>query len=321
MRRAILAVPTAALLFAGCEKEITVDLPEAEEKLVVQGTIEPGRAPIVVLTHTQSFFDPTDLNSLLGIFEYGAVITVDDGNGPVQLEEVSGTAIPDAILADAAQMIGLEPVLIQYAGIPIYTRTDGTLMGEVDRTYSLTVQQDGKTLTGTTELFAAEPLDSVWFKLANQSQGDDSLGFIWQTTSDPSGVENHYRWLARRISHDPDGTIKDAFFIAPYFAAFEDKYIDGLTFDWSINRGSEPYSDDDDDTNEESGYFKRNDTVVIKFCSIGKAEFDFYNSTDNNTTSQGDLFSNPSNVTSNITGGLGVWAGWSPWYDTLVCTP
>ena len=321
MKRTLLLLAATVVLFSGCEKEITVELPVTEQKLVVEGTIEPGRAPIVVLTHTESFFDPTDLYSLLGIFVTGATITVDNGDGPVQLQEVSGTAIPDDILADAAQLIGLEPYLIQFSGISIYTLTDGSLLGEIGRNYALHVQSGDKTLTSSTHLYEVEPLDSVWFKLAQQDPDDDSLGFIWQTTSDPLGVENHYRWMARRINHDPDGTVKDAFFLSPYFASFEDKFIDGLTFDWSINRGEEPYSDDDDDTNEESGYFKRGDTVVVKFASIGRAEFEFYNSLDNNTTSQGDIFSNPANVKSNIEGGLGVWAGWTPWMDTLVCDP
>lgn len=322
MKRTVLLLPAIALLLGGCEKEITVDLPVTEQKLVVEGTIEPGEPPLVVLTHTESFFDPTDLYSLLGIFETGAIITVDDGDGPLQLQEISGLAITGATLDRAAQLIGLEPYLIQFAGISVYTLTDGSLMGEIGRSYALSVQSaDGRTATSSTRLYEVEPLDSVWFKLAEQNEDDDTLGFIWQTTSDPLGVENHYRWMARRINHDPDGTVKDAFFVSPYFASFEDKYIDGLTFDWSINRGSEPYSDDDDDTNEESGYYKRGDTVVVKFASIGRDEYEFYNSLDNNTTSQGDLFSNPSNVKSNVDGALGIWAGWTPWIDTLVCVP
>ena len=27
------------------------------------------------------------------------------------------------------------------------------------------------------------------------------------------------------------------------------------------------------------------------------------------------------NVKSTVTGGIGIWAGWSPWVDTLVCDP
>jgi hypothetical protein len=48
----------------------------------------------------------------------------------------------------------------------------------------------------------------------------------------------------------------------------------------------------------------------------------FYNSFQNNVASQGDVFSNPANVLSNIDGGLGVWSGWGvPVLDTVVCQP
>ena len=53
----------ATLLFTACTKDITVDLPDYPEQLVVEGTIEPGVPPIVILTRTQSYFAPTDLNA------------------------------------------------------------------------------------------------------------------------------------------------------------------------------------------------------------------------------------------------------------------
>ena len=298
-----------------------MDLPETEQQVVINGTIEPGRAPLVVITRTQSYFDPTDFNSLLASFVNNATVTVDNGDGPVTLEAVSGAAIPDELLLDAAQLIGLDPIYVVFLNLTVYTKTDGSLLGEVGRSYALHVDAMDRTITGTTALYEPEPLDSVWFKLANQNPGDDSLGFIWQTTSDPPGLGQHYRWMSRRINLDDEGQVKDPYFITPLFASFEDKYIDGLTFDWSINRGTEPSSTDTDDENEEGGYYKRDDTVVVKFVTFGNAEYEFYSSLDNNIVSQGDMFSNPANVKSTVTGGIGIWAGWSPWVDTLVCDP
>ncbi|MBK7947096.1 MAG: hypothetical protein IPJ85_18100 [Flavobacteriales bacterium] len=34
------------MLLAGCEKEITVDLPQSEPKVVVEGSIETGQPPL-----------------------------------------------------------------------------------------------------------------------------------------------------------------------------------------------------------------------------------------------------------------------------------
>lgn len=310
-----------ALWFSACTKEITVDLPPAEEKLVINGTIEPGQPPIVVVTRTESFFAPTDFASLLGIFVRTATITVNDGTGPVTLAKRSGFNIPDTVLERAAQMIGIDPFAIQIADIMVYFDTSASMTGQVGKTYALNVQAEGKTVTGSSFMMPPEPLDSLWFKLAQQDPGDDSLGFIWQTTSDPIGIGNCSRWMGKRINAGFDGEQKDDIFIAPEFASFEDQFIDGLTFDWAINRGNAPFSTADDDENAERGYFKRGDTVVVKYVAFGQAEYEFYNSKDGNANSQGDLFSTPSNIKSNVVGGLGVWACWSPSLDTLVCQP
>lgn len=321
MKRFNLLLLASAIALTACEKEIEVELPRTDPRIVITGTIEPSRAPIVIVSRSENYFDPTDFNSLFGIFVSGALVTVDNGDGPVQLAELSTMTMPDDLLKDAAQLIGVDPSLLQFLDLPVYSLADGSLLGEIGRSYALAVQAEGNSLSSTTMLYQQLPLDSVWFKLANQDAGNDSLGFIWQTYSDPPGLGQHARWMAQRINLDTDGTIKDPFFVAPLFSAFEDKYVDGLTFDWAINRGTEPYSSDDDDENEERGYFKRGDTVVVKYLSIGAAEFDFYRTRDNSVANQGDLFSNPSNVIDNIEGGLGIWAGWTPWYDTLVCDP
>jgi hypothetical protein len=63
--------------------------------------------------------------------------------------------------------------------------------------------------------------------------------------------------------------------------------------------------------------------VVVKLVSLDLASYRFYNSFQNNVASQGDVFSNPANVISNIQGGLGLWSGWgvNPVLDTVVCQP
>ena len=56
-----------ALIYVSCQEEITLDLPQAENKLVVEGAIEPGFPPYVILTNNQGYFDPISDNPLLDI--------------------------------------------------------------------------------------------------------------------------------------------------------------------------------------------------------------------------------------------------------------
>ncbi|MFZ1694361.1 MAG: DUF4249 domain-containing protein [Flavobacteriales bacterium] len=321
-RLTIVAIVASVLLFAGCSKEITVDLPDTGSKVVVEGSIETGQPPVVFLTRTQNFFAPTSVASIAGTFISDAVVTVDDGTSTYTLTRICSALIPDSLIDEAAAATGIDANLLRAANICAWTFLNNELLGEEGRTYRLRVETEGKTLTSETTIPNGVALDSAWFKLDNPPPStNDSLGFLWARLSDPDTAGNAYRWFARRINAGGDGQPKDSRFISPLFGVFEDRYIDGLTLDFNYNRGNAPYSLAEDDINEERGYFKRGDTVEIKFTSIGLREFRFFNSFANNASSQGDIFGNPSNIRTNIEGGLGVWVGYAPRFRTVVCQP
>lgn len=320
MRRTAPLVALMALALVACEKEITVDLPVTAPRLVVEGTIADGTPPIVILTRTQSYFAPTDLESIASIFVKDALVIVSDGITIDTLDQVCSSMIPDSLLDEAAAATGLDPGLLASADICLYTDLGGQMDGIVGRTYSLFIAADGDTVTSATTIPAPVPLDSTWFRLAQAEPDDDTLGLVWARLSDPPTLGNAYRWYAKRINDGPDGEDKDDRFIAPFFSVFEDRYVNGLTFDFNYNRGSDPFAEVDEE-DVENGFFKVGDTVVVRFASIGQPEYQFYNTWYNNVASQGDLFSNPANARTNITDGLGVWAGYSYTYDTVVCQP
>jgi hypothetical protein len=311
----------ALTLLQACEREITVDLPRTEARVVVEGTIETGQPPLVILSRTQNFFDPTSLQSIAASFISEATVTVSDGTTTWTLDRICSSLIPDSLLEDAAAATGIDVNLLANANICVWTKLDGSLLGQEGRSYRLDVQTDGRNLSATTTIPQAVQLDSVWFRLALQRPNDDTLGLIWGRLSDPDTIGNCYRVLAQRINRGPNGRPKDANFVAPFFSVFEDRYFNGLSFDFNFNRGALPFSTAEDDTNAERGFFKVGDTVVVKGVSIDFASYRFYNSLANNVATQGDVFSNPSNVISNINGGLGVWSGWAFRLDTLVCAP
>lgn len=318
MKRVLLPCIAAVLLF-GCTKDITVDLPRTDPYIVVEGTIQPGQPPLVILTRTQNFFDPTDLNAYGDLFVKNATVLVGDGTNTVQLAQICSGDIPEDQIPLAAELLGIDPQILAHVDICVYTDSTGTLLGQTGRTYTLNISAEGKTLSSVTSIPYAVRLDSTWFKLAQQNENDDTLGYVWATLHDPDTLGNAYRFLTRRINHRSDGSIKDNTYVGAIGSTFYDKFINGLTFDFFGVRGASPYSNNPDDDNAERGYFKRGDTVVVKFVSVGYAEYDFYNSMEANVASQGDLFSTPANVKSNITGGLGVWAGWGPALDTVIC--
>ena len=95
----------------------------------------------------------------------------------------------------------------------------------------------------------------------------------------------------------------------------------GQSFDFAYNRGSIPNSTATDDNNEEEGYFKIGDTVVVKYCTIDRASFDFFRQVDVAIYSQGNPFAAPTSVTGNVyprEDALGIWCGYGVYMDTVI---
>ena len=277
------------LLLSGCEKEISIDdLPQPTMKICVEGHVEPGQNPFVYLSINAPYFAPTDLNNLSQYTVHGAFVTVNDGFTTDTLIEV----VPS---------FG-------------YYYKANNMTGVAGRTYNLTIVSNGKTYTATTTIPQPVPLDSVWFKVEGTL---DSLGYVWAHLSEPAGLGNAYRWSAMRETKDQD-------FISPLGSAFDDKFIDGKSFDFAYNRGEVPNSNAEDDNNGEAGYFKKGDTVYVKFSSIDHDAFEFYRSFETEIGSNGNPFASPSTVKTNIFPkgeALGIFCGYGAFIDTLYIAP
>lgn len=273
----------SVLFVFGCRKDVKLKLPEYQQKVVIEASIETGSSGVALLSWSVPYFGDFDFSTPEKAFIKGAFVTMTDGTVTDTLKE-------------------LDPSLgYFYAGFK--------LSGQTGKTYTIHVTIDDKTYTASTTIPDPPKLDSIWFKAEI-----DSLGFIWQKFSEPAGPGNNYRWFAKRLS-------RDQFYAAPFNSVFDDKFIDGKQFDFAYDRGPQPnqiqqYRDD-----PEAGYYKKGDTVVVKFCTIGKQEYDFWYSYYLNKSSNGNPFSAPSNIKSMFGNGreaMGCFCGYSPFFDTII---
>lgn len=288
MKKLFYFLPLAAL-FTACTQDVTIDLPVSDPKIVVEGGIENGSHAWVVLSKSVGYFSPVDSATLANNIIADATVIVSDGlvNDTLHLTFDPNFTIP-----------------LVYKG--------SVITGQAGQTYTLTVKtSDGKTVTSTTTIHQPLPLDSTWFKIETHPNLPDSLGFIWAHMTEPAGMGNAYRWYAKRMH-------KDNTFLAPIGSAFDDKFVDGKSFDFAYNRGEVPGSSAPDDNNAEAGYFKVGDTVVVKFASIGHDEFEFYRTFETEVANNGNPFAAPGVIRSNINGGLGVWCGFGVALDTVI---
>lgn len=271
-----------AVLFTSCRKDIDVKLPEYKQKLIVEASIETNGFPIVLLSWSVPFFGDFDFSQPGNAFVKGAFITVSDGTITDTLKE-------------------LDP----NSGY-IYVGTKIT--GQVGKLYYLTVTVNGKTYTADTFINPPIALDSLFFK-----GEQDSLGFMWARLTEPAGLGNNYRWFATRLN-------KDDLYAAPFSSVFDDKFVDGKSFEFGYERGPQPNEVQEYNDDPERGFYKRGDTVVVKFCTIGRKEYLFWNSYYLNKSSNGNPFSSPSNIMSTFESQdvVGGFFGYSPSFDTLV---
>jgi hypothetical protein len=271
------------VLLSSCEKDITVSLPEGEEKIVVEGYVEAGRPPYVLLSKSTGYFAPFDSASVTQYAVKNALVVICDG-----------------ILCDT--------LISPFTSVG-YLYLSQNLIGTVGRNYTLYIKtEEGIELSSSTYCYPPVALDSTWFKVQD---GKDSLGWVWARLTEPDTLGNFYRWFAKRIGKDND-------FIAPIGSVFSDRFINGRSFDFAYNRGKYPNSTAEDDNNEEAGYFKKGDTIIIKFCSIGPASYDFWRAAEDQLASNGNPFSTVNYIPSNIKGGIGIFEAYTPSFDTVI---
>lgn len=277
-----LIVSFLLMLVVACEKDIKVNLPEYKEKLVVEASIETGQPAQVFLSVTAPYFGNVSLADPTQFFIKGALVTVTDGFQTDTLKEVDPNTG------------------YWYVGTKIF--------GQVGGSYQLSINAKGKTYNAFTSILNPIALDSIYFKWE-----EDSLGFMWGHLTEPAGSGNCYRWFAKRYA-------RDLFYAAPMNSAFDDKFVDGKSFDFAYERPAQPNQQQAYNDDPNRWYYKVGDTVVVKFCTIGRNELEFWQSYYSNQISNGNPFSAPTNIQSTITGGdaIGAFCGYSPSFDTII---
>ncbi|MFA4851438.1 MAG: DUF4249 domain-containing protein [Bacteroidales bacterium] len=281
-----LLIIVLTIVFYSCEKEITIDLPQAEEKIVVEGWIDQNDYPIVFLTKNLPYFGTVDSAMLFNIIIQDATVIVTDG---VTIDTLKLIPLPD----------------FNYFP-PIYYK-GSKIKGEINKTYFLTVKAQGKTLTSKTTIPPPVYPDSVWFKVEPQQ---DNLGYLWGRFTDPPELGNYYRLFTKRLG-------KDKRYIPVLGSIYDDKFFNGQSFQFSMMRGV--VSTTDQTVDPEFGFFKIGDTIGVKICTIDKAHYDFWRTAEGEMYSGGNPFATPTQIVTNIEGeGLGVWGGYGVYCDMVI---
>ncbi|MEI6765989.1 MAG: DUF4249 domain-containing protein [Bacteroidota bacterium] len=275
------------VLLSSCTKNIDFTLPKVEQKIVVEGWIEQNQTATVIVTRSSPYFDPIDSASLIHSIVTDAVVKVSDGtNTETLILTVSPTMYP----------------FIMYQG--------STLKGVVGKTYTLTVEADGKTYTAHTSIPEVVYLDSVWF--APDPSHGDSLGFVNATGFDNGATTDYYRIFTKRLH-------KDQGFVPISGSVWDDKFFNGQKFNFTLYRGSASNLTQDS-IGRGGSHFSVGDTVISRLCHIDVESYLFWRSAEREIMGGANPFSSTTTIPTNIdNGGLGIWWGFGASYDTVIC--
>jgi len=287
-----LAIFVLSIMLVSCERSIDLKLDDQTPKLVVDAQIEEGAAPVVVLTKSIGYFTSVNASQLTNSFVRNAVITVSDGSRTHQLKEY---AVPVT-----------NGTVYYYTNDPSQPAT--AFVGQVGKTYLLTIQSGGKTYTSSTTIpQPTKQLDSIWWKpTLKQEPGREAI--LWARVTDPAGYGNYIRYFTKRNSGQ---------FMPGWYSVFDDQFVDGKTYDLQVDAGQDKNQPRDDEKN--SVYFAKGDTVTVKFCNIDRSTYDFWRTWEYSFDAIGNPFGTPTKIQGNISNGaLGGFSGYSVQLKTLI---
>lgn len=291
-------------LVVSCEKDITVGLPQPGKKPVIDGVIYQGQPARVSITWSFPYFeamnnlDVSDTAAILNFLVTDAEVYVSDG---ITTEKLNPAIDPNLF--------------------PPFFYKGNSIVGTPGRTYTLSVKFQGNgveyDIQGVTTIPFPIALDSIAFK---PEIGIDTAGLMYMYFQDPPEVGNIYRLFSKRPSYPNYMPTKPIGNSVIDDQAYNGQYIEFL-FERPRSGNRLFYTNDDSDTtstgnddynDRRSGLWKRGDTVMVRFCTIDRTSYDYIKTLENSAGTNGNPFSNPTTVKSNLTGGdvLGGWVGY-----------
>ncbi len=278
------------IIFSGCEKDIDFNLKQQEPLLVVDGRIETNEYPVIFLSKSLGYFETLSQQAILSSLVNNAEVFISVAGQEQKLKLYNQVIAPGI-------------------SIPYYSsdlQLTNPLKGTAGNDYNLRIVQDGKSYSSTTRIpnFNAS-LDSAWV-IRTPNDPDTNKRSLFLRITDPPGRGNYVRYFSKQNSGQ---------FLPGENSVFDDQIIDGTTFDVQL----EPGIDRNNPLPSDSNFFKRGDSISLKFCDIDKATYTFWNTWEFSYQSIGNPFAQPNKVIGNISNNaLGSFCGYAVRYYSFV---
>lgn len=252
-----------------------LDLQETtnDKKLVVEGWIENGGYPVVMLTRSLPIsLEEQDLSDLSEYLDRWAKVTVSDGTNTVVL---TGRYDKDYY--------------------PSYIYTSTRIKGEVGKTYTLTIDDGRKTYTAETSIPAPAHIDSI---AVERVETNDSLCQVFAYVSRQQTPYFHFFVCDSRF---------DGYYMTSFLGAFSNEELPETGCrKLQVNNHRRPLIDKDYNT-----AFSNKALLSVRISAMNKTAYNFWQTYEKNMSlSQNPIFPVSENLPSNIPGAFGYWIGY-----------
>lgn len=276
MRQVLLFI--SAILLFGCSDAV---LPESTPEVVVEGWIEAGGPPVVMVSTTVPITEKwQDLEPVLeSCVVRWATVSVHDGEKEVFLTGKFNSAY-----------------------MPPYIYTTSRITGKVGQKYKLKVVYGGRTVESETVIPAPVRLEYV-----RPSEISDGRYEIKAGLRDDPQTKDYYKFFTKIKG-------KNSIHVPSFMGLVDDEVLrDEVSEIKVLGRFTTSFGAAETDT-----YFTSGDEVSIKFCTMSEDVYKYWEDfEDVSSLSLNPFFPVTRKIRSNIKGGLGYWAGYGSTYYSV----
>ena len=271
MYKRILYSLCLSLLFVACQEEFQ----ESGEEIVVEGWIESGSAPVVMLTRTFTVTTKEDTDEEESVVLPWGKVTVSDGSESVVL-----TGDYDE----------------RY--FPPYIYSTSRMRGVPGRTYHLTVEYGDRTVTAQTTIPMTDSLEALTVTPCEEA---DSMYQITAYYDDDPATKDYYLFLTRIFN-------RETRYYPSFLGVIDDERL-ARHNKQVVQPGMHYFTSTD---HKYRPYYHEKDTVLVKFARIDATTYDIHKAYGEMISlSYNPIFTSEISMPTNIQGGLGFWCGYA----------
>ena len=278
MRAIVCFIVFVAAMLTSCDED---HLAVTQPQLVVEGWIEDGGYPVVIVTSSIPISEEyMPAETLSDYIVRWATVTVYCGE-------------------DSAVLTGK----YDKGYFPPYIYTTSRMKGEQGKNYSLKVEYKDMVATATTTI-PPRP-DVMRFRL-EKCEDSDTMYQVKAFFTDNKEEKNYYQLFSKVGAENKQ-------YLASYLGSIDDDVL-GDTTEVAVYRGHEVLS-----TMDYTPYFRPNDTISVKLSQIDEASFHFWDDYIKILSLSRNPFMAPQrSIRYNIVNGSGYWCGMNSVKDYFV---